>query len=389
MLVMLCAGMLTLAVKIQPVKAPNPQVYYSVEPVATPPLYDANSSVNGLETPGTPEPILQNFTVEIHLRNATITNVPVGVAGVEVHFYFGNILRYCRPLAFVDMLGQPGGVLPPPPNPIVYSKVGFYDDADNLIATPPYTAATQYIVQAASISGFWNNDDGLITVITFQIIYQPQGYLGEPDFYAPLQIDFADLIDSNGTIVAFSTVQGTLNIDKKPFLTPPYPDVGVRTVVPSRTALSQAYVSSINVTVTVFTGVDPETFNLTSYANAIPIGSQDIIMDGATVSNINFTWNVLGLAYGNYTMSAYAEPVPNETNTMNNNCTDGVIAITIPGDVNGDFNVSLVDLVILANAYGSKPGDAKWNCNADIDNNGVVGLTDLVIMAIHYGQHYP
>jgi|SRR5271157_599134 len=49
----------------------------------------------------------------------------------------------------------------------------------------------------------------------------------------------------------------------------------------------------------------------------------------------------------------------------------------------------LADLVLLANAYGSRPGDAKWNANADIDGNGVVGLTDLVLLAIRYGQRYP
>jgi len=59
------------------------------------------------------------------------------------------------------------------------------------------------------------------------------------------------------------------------------------------------------------------------------------------------------------------------------------------GDINGDGKVDLTDLVLLANAYGSRPGDAKWNANADIDGNGIVGLSDLVIMALHYGQHYP
>lgn len=371
-------------------KASTAEVYYSVEPVAIAPLVDVNASINGLETPGTPSPVSQNFTVEIHLRNATVTNVPAGIHGVEVHFHFGSILRYCRPLGFVNMLGQPRGVLAEPPSTVLYGiNAGFYDDEDNPVAAPPYSGATQYIVQAASNSGSWYNDDGLVAVITFQIIYQPQGYLGEPDFYAPLQITFADLIDSNGTTVAFSTVQGTLNIDKQPFLHPPYPDVGVRTPVPSRTALSQAYISSINVTVTAFTGVDPETFNLTAYANAIPIGSQNITMDESTVLNIDFTWNVSGLASGNYTISAYAEPVPNETNILNNNRTDGVIAITIPGDVNGDFTVTLVDLVTLALVYGSVPTDTRWNPNADINGDNAVTLVDLVILAQHYGQHYP
>ena len=59
------------------------------------------------------------------------------------------------------------------------------------------------------------------------------------------------------------------------------------------------------------------------------------------------------------------------------------------GDLNFDGKVSLTDLVTLANAYGSKPGDKNWNPNADIDGNGVVGLSDLVILAQHYGQHYP
>jgi parallel beta-helix repeat protein len=59
------------------------------------------------------------------------------------------------------------------------------------------------------------------------------------------------------------------------------------------------------------------------------------------------------------------------------------------GDINFDGKVSLTDLVLLANAYGSKLGDTKWNPNADIDNNGTVGLSDLVALAKHYGQHYP
>jgi hypothetical protein len=59
---------------------------------------------------------------------------------------------------------------------------------------------------------------------------------------------------------------------------------------------------------------------------------------------------------------------------------------SIPGDLNGDSKVSLADLVILALAYGSKPGDSNWNPNADIDGNLVVGLSDLVILAQNYGR---
>jgi parallel beta-helix repeat protein len=61
----------------------------------------------------------------------------------------------------------------------------------------------------------------------------------------------------------------------------------------------------------------------------------------------------------------------------------------VVGDLNGDSKVSLADLVLLAQAYGSKPRDSNWNANADIEGNNIVGLSDLVILAQHYGQHSP
>lgn len=58
----------------------------------------------------------------------------------------------------------------------------------------------------------------------------------------------------------------------------------------------------------------------------------------------------------------------------------------IPGDINADGKVSLADLVILANAYGSSPGQINWNPKADLSFNGNVDLLDLVILADHYEQ---
>jgi len=60
------------------------------------------------------------------------------------------------------------------------------------------------------------------------------------------------------------------------------------------------------------------------------------------------------------------------------------------GDLNCDGKVGLDDPVLLANAYGSKPGDSNWNPMADIaPPYGIIGLTDLVTLAMHYGQHSP
>ena len=63
--------------------------------------------------------------------------------------------------------------------------------------------------------------------------------------------------------------------------------------------------------------------------------------------------------------------------------------VTILGDIDGNGVVEIKDLVLLAQAYGSKPGDPNWNSSADLNNSQVVDLLDLVTLAQHYGKHYP
>jgi len=193
-------------------RAQSSQPYYSVEPVATPPLTNTNSSVNGLETPATPSPVGQNFTVEIHLIGATAS--VANVSGVEVHFYFGNILTYAVPTGYTDDLGMVGGVLTGPQTKLLYGiSSGFYDNNSNSISGPPYTGATYYEVAAAATGTPWNGADGLVANVTFQIIKQPMGSNGETTVNLPLACDFTDLTDPNANSIPHGMVQGTLTID--------------------------------------------------------------------------------------------------------------------------------------------------------------------------------
>jgi hypothetical protein len=57
-------------------------------------------------------------------------------------------------------------------------------------------------------------------------------------------------------------------------------------------------------------------------------------------------------------------------------------------DLNRDGKVDLADLVMLAKAWDSRPGDPNWNPDCDLAAPfGVIGLTDLVTLALHYGEH--
>jgi hypothetical protein len=165
-------------------------------------------------------------------------------------------------------------------------------------------------------------------------------------------------------------------------------DIAVTSVLYSKTVLGQGYAQNITVNVTD-TGDYTETFNLTAYANTSSIASQNVTLPSGTSANVTFTWNTTGVAYGNYTISAYAWPVPNETNTVNNNFTGGTVYVGIPGDINGDGTVNELDAAALGNAFLATPGSSNWNPNADINGDGVVDVLDAIILSGHFNQHYP
>ena len=193
----------------------NP-VYFSVEPVAVAPLNDINVSANGLETPTKPSPVDQFFTVEIHLRGATQPAVPAGVAGVEVHFYFGNILSYAVPTGFTNMIDQAGGVLSGAFT-LYGIYAGFYDSNNNPIDFAPYTGAVYYEVAAAA-NGIWNGADGIVAKITFEITRQPQSSQVEQTVSFPLALVEMGLVDGNSVNIPHDVVQGTLDMDANTLL---------------------------------------------------------------------------------------------------------------------------------------------------------------------------
>jgi hypothetical protein len=165
-------------------------------------------------------------------------------------------------------------------------------------------------------------------------------------------------------------------------------DIAVTNVASSKTVVGQGYSMDINVTV-ANQGDYIETFNATVYANSTIIASQNVTLQAGNSTTVTFTCYTTGFAYGNYTISAYAWPVPGETNTANNNFTGGVVKVTIPGEINGDGTVDIFDAIILAGAYNSRPGDPRWKPTADINGDNIVDIYDAILLANHYNQHYP
>jgi len=55
-------------------------------------------------------------------------------------------------------------------------------------------------------------------------------------------------------------------------------------------------------------------------------------------------------------------------------------------DINGDGLIDILDVAIVAKAYGSKPGDPKWYEKADLDTNGIINILDICIVAHDFGK---
>ena len=74
---------------------------------------------------------------------------------------------------------------------------------------------------------------------------------------------------------------------------------------------------------------------------------------------------------------------------LNFNCslnTHVKILSTILGDLTGDRQVLIDDIVIVAKAYGSYEGSSRWDPRADMDDNKIVDIYDLSVVARRFGS---
>jgi nitrous oxidase accessory protein NosD len=115
----------------------------------------------------------------------------------------------------------------------------------------------------------------------------------------------------------------------------PYPlavghDVAIASVVTTETLIEQGVPDTITV-IAANKGQYNETFSVTLYAGGIVIGTQQVTnLSSANQVTLTFTWNTTGLV-GTYTISAYATPVPSETDIADNTFVAGTVQIISGG----------------------------------------------------------
>jgi hypothetical protein len=58
----------------------------------------------------------------------------------------------------------------------------------------------------------------------------------------------------------------------------------------------------------------------------------------------------------------------------------------LPTDLNKDGVIDILDIAIVAKAYGATPQHPRWNPIADLDENGIIDIVDVAKVARDYGK---
>jgi hypothetical protein len=150
--------------------------------------------------------------------------------------------------------------------------------------------------------------------------------------------DTSSMKEGNYTIWAFAdTVPGEIDTANNVFVdgkvtlrTPPISyihNVAVVSVQPSSRSVFIGEKLTVSVRVKN-NGNATESFNVTLYYDSTPIQKETVHSLPPTIEQtILFEWNTSNVEEGSYTLSAYAEPVPGETNVADNWLKDGIISV--------------------------------------------------------------
>jgi len=178
-------------------------------------------------------------------------------------------------------------------------------------------------------------------------------------------------------------------------------DISVTAMTTSKTIVGQD--SNVSIRVTVQNKGDlTETFSLTAYADLnaniigdeITIETQTTTLPNGDSATLILTFRTHGATKGNYTITAHAVSLPNETDTANNILSSAWIIVSTTGDVTGpagvpDGRVDIRDLAVMAKSFGASFPEPRYNPNYDLNSDGAIDLMDLAAAAKEYGTIDP
>jgi hypothetical protein len=132
--------------------------------------------------------------------------------------------------------------------------------------------------------------------------------------------------------------------------------------------------------------IDPDggqiQYNLNATGPSMHYQNTTTWVNSSTPMSWNISWGYND-SYGTYLMQTWVDDVYGGLSN-----TTSLQVTLVVGDINLDGTVNILDAILLANAFGSVPGNSTWNPKADLNNDGTVNILDAIILASNFLLNY-
>jgi hypothetical protein len=126
--------------------------------------------------------------------------------------------------------------------------------------------------------------------------------------------------------------------------------------------------------------------NATAGTYWLAVGTLSLMGFTGSGEAFEMTYRLLNL--GTTTVNFTSHEMASTVELIWNVAVDASIFITLGGDVDGNRQVDIFDIVLMADGYGTSKGQPKFNAHCDIDGDGDIDIFDIVIAASHYGDSW-
>jgi hypothetical protein len=167
-------------------------------------------------------------------------------------------------------------------------------------------------------------------------------------------------------------------------------DVAVTKVTPSFTQGYQGYTNNYVYVQVKNNGTIGENVSVSLYRNTTYITTYTLYNLGPGKNGtLSFWFATASVPYGDYRIIAKAQPIPDEVNFTNNNLEDGMVKVTIPGDVNGDKKVDVYDLALISAHWSDPPeGPLGYEATVDVNADEWIDIGEVQIASLHWAASW-